>query len=309
MIVEVNDEAIKKVAEVLPKNFQPYNFSVEAPEGPITLILNYLGAVVALDYGFWRINGKQFVADYFSFNGETLKGASYLWRIARTKLEEDPEFFTATKLANLSFKEFITWITDDKGNTFKDPEQRYWLLRDYGLKLLQLADGLLHNIYRQARGELGPILLKLENFAAYRDFPLFKKAHLLCKITSRRGFWKLKETKHFPKLPPIDYHLMNLAWKLQLVTVPKPIEKYFINYQPIPEQIELLFRWECAKAYRKLAELSQYDPYILDDIFWRNSRMHCQNPPYNCSQCLFKNVCPSKNGRKVGFPVVETYRY
>jgi len=306
--MHVNEKRVAEIATLLkakaPARF--YDFSVEIPSATDPeVIANYVGAVVALDYGFWRINNKTFEVDFYPLSGQKVKGSTFLWSKSKPLLTEKPAFFTAQHLQNLSEEDYVQWLSDDSGNVpFKDASIRLKLIRNYG-QILASIGGSLHQIYC-ADHSLANILTTMEKFEAYRDFPLYKKAHLLCKILQRIKQWMVIESPLYPKIPPIDYHLMNLAWKLGLVEITLDLEELFTAYAPLPSIVELTFRLRCADAYLQMSKLSGIDAYNIDDIMWMESRKNCQLTPYCCSECLFNTVC-QKN--KQGFPVINTYRY
>jgi len=304
----INHERIACVADFLkaqPKKPQ-YDFSVEIP--PMVdpdLTANYVGAVVSLDYGFWRIQEGKFEADFYTLNGQKVKGATFLWMKSKALLISKPSFFTAEHLQKLSPENFIDWLKDDAGIVpFKDEQLRLKLIVDYG-QTLKKVGGSLHKRYLQ-NPSLENILTMMEQFEAYRDYPLFKKAHLLCKILQRINQWTVVESTAYPKIPPIDYHLMNMAWKLGLVSLSRRIQTKLEKYQPLKPKEELRFRCLCANAYLEMSRQSKIDAYNIDDVMWMESRKNCQTPPYNCCACLFQNFC---NKGQTGFPVVSTYRY
>jgi len=72
-------ERIKVVGDFLKENAPNtyYDFSLEMPDiEDIDLLTNYLGAVIALDYGFWRFEKGKFKIDYYllarALNGFTV---------------------------------------------------------------------------------------------------------------------------------------------------------------------------------------------------------------------------------------------
>lgn len=290
--------------EKAPKTY--YDFSLEMPRiGDLDLSTNYLGTVVAIDYGFWRRENGKFKADYYTWQGQQLKGATFLWTKSNLILKRAPFFFAPQNLANLGKEDFRKWLMDDSGSVpFKDPSKRLSLILDYGQKLSKV--GSLQRVYERVKGSLEAFVYFMEDFNAYSDFPFCKKAHLLCKIMERVEKWKMKESSDFRKIPPIDYHLMNMGWKLEMIELPSLTEQKLEKYEPLTPSHEFIVRYRCAEAYQRLANYSGLDPYKIDDIMWRESRKNCQKEPYRCSTCLFDSVCPKA---KTGFPLVETHRY
>jgi hypothetical protein len=306
--MDLEEERIKTLANFLKKNAPKtyYDFSLERPDvEDIDLLTNYLGAVIALDYGFWRLEKGKFRIDYYVWQGKQLKGATFLWTKSKLKSNEDPFFFTTKQLANLSREDFYKWLEDSSGSIpFKDPDKRYSLILDYGQKLSRV--GSLQKVYEKVKGNLRRFVYAMEDFAAYSDFPFCKKAHLLCKIMERIRKWKMVEDPDFKKIPPIDYHLMNIAWKLGIVKLPSLTEQKLGNYKLLPSGHEFVMRFKCVEAYGELASHSGLDPYKIDDIMWMESRKNCQEEPYTCNKCLFDAICLKD---KTGFPLVETHRY
>lgn len=302
------EERIRVIGDFLKENAPKtcYDFSLEMSDlEDVDLLTNYLGAVVALDYGFWRFDEGRFEIDHYFWKGQSLKGSTFLWTKSRLKLKENPSFFTALQLANLSSEDFHEWLEDDSGQIpFKDPDKRYSLILDYGRKLAKV--GSIQKIYESVSASLREFVYSMEDFDAYSDFPFFKKAHLLCKMMERMGKWKLIESPAFKKIPPIDYHLMNMAWKLGLIELPSLTEQKLTTYELLPLGHEFFIRMKCVDAYLKLAEYSGLDPYKIDDIMWMESRRNCQKEPYTFNECLFDPVCLKD---KSGFPLVETHRY
>lgn len=306
--MSLREDRIKILANFLKQNAPKtyYDFSLERPNiEDIDLLTNYLGAVIAVDYGFWRLEKGKFRVDYYAWQEQQLKGATFLWTKSKLKLDEDPLFFTTQELANLSREDFRNWLEDDSGRIpFKDPNKRYSLILDYGQKLSRVSS--LQKVYENVKGSLKGFVYFMEGFDAYSDFPFCKKAHLLCKIMERIRKWKMIEDSDFKKIPPIDYHLMNMAWKLGIVELPSLTEQKLCNYEILPSGHESVIRFKCAETYLRLAGYSGLDPYKIDDIIWMESRKNCQEEPYTCSKCLFDAICLKD---KTGFPIVETYRY
>jgi hypothetical protein len=306
--LDLEEERIRKLGTFLKKNAPKtyYDFSFEKPDvEDINLLTNYIGAVIALDYRFWRLEKGKFKIDYYAWRGKQLKGANFLWTKSQLKLKEDPSFFATQQLANLSKEDFRKWLKDTSGSVpFEDADKRYSLIQNFGQNLLKV--GSIQKVYELVEGSLKRFVYFMEGFDAYSDFPFYKKAHLLCKIMERIGKWKMIEDSDFRKIPPIDYHLMNMAWKLGILRLPSLIEQKLSKYELLPPGYEFVMRFKCAKAYLELANLSGLDPYKMDDIMWMESRKKCQKEPYKCPKCLFDTICPKD---KTGFPLVETHRY
>jgi hypothetical protein len=296
---------VKEIASFLEANAtkQFYDFSEEKPPTTdVNVVADYYGVVIALDYGFWRFRDGKFEADFYMVNGKPVKGATFLWMKSKTLFTSNPSFFSLKNLRDLRGDGFIEWLCDDSGKVpFKDPKTRFNLAKDFAE---QMWDHPIHKSFMEGQQKIATLAQLLERCMAYADAPFCKKAHLLAKIMERQGYWTVADPEN--KLPPIDYHLINMAVKLNLIEVATDITPKLAACQALSPDDEWRLRSACADAYRALGHQSGVDPYKLDDILWSESRRNCQIAPYNCKQCLFDPVC-HKN--VVGFPVVETYRY
>jgi len=299
------DERAKEVASFIaaraPSRY--YDFSEEKPPtNDPAVVANYYAIVVSLDYGFWRFLNGQFKADFYNIDGKPIKGATFLWIKSKAQFASNPSFFNLTELRHIKWDQFQAWLKDDSGTVpFKDPTTRFFLVRNFAEKMWNHP---VHKTFMEGQQSIAALSQILESCSAYADAPFCKKAHLLAKIMERQGYWKVSDPEN--KLPPIDYHLINMATKLDLVTISPNMASKLAGYQPLNSTEELQLRSTCADAYRAITRHSGIDPYKLDDIIWSESRRNCQLPPYRCEQCLFNPIC-HKN--ITGFPVVETYRY
>jgi len=136
----------------------------------------------------------------------------------------------------------------------------------------------------------------MDRASAYYDPVFHKKANLLAKVMERRGLWKFNDPEN--KLPPIDYHLQNLAIKQGLVRILSVDLRIKLKHAiEISLREEYEIRRSCAVAYKYICSLADIDPYYLDDIYWGYGRKNCQLSPPDCNgsetgePCPFRTVC------------------
>jgi hypothetical protein len=327
--IKLDEEKCKQIGRFLrekTKDHKYYKFDnpMENPElnPDIEILSNFYGSVININHHFWHLENGKLILEFGLIYGEKFKGATFLWRKSKIMLDKDPNFFSAKSLSNLSEDIYCEWLSDDRGKIpiYDTDKHRLRVTRDFGIKLLNYK-GSFNEVYEQSDHKLlsngNGFLERCEIFEGYGDRPFYKKANLVAKILERRGIWKFKDPEN--KIPPIDYHLQNMAYKLGMIDIPNNLKRkikgnVFLNYQE-----EYNLRQACVKAYKTIAIESCTDPYYLDDHFWGESRKYCQEVPLNCDgmnekrACLFREVCTAyssdKELKQLTIPLVDTYRY
>jgi hypothetical protein len=330
-LIETNEERCEEIGKFLisMKKSSYYRFDDPKENPPLSLgidvISNFYGAVINIDHHFWRKNPDGSISlDYGLINGQRIKGASYLWQRSIEMLNKNLEFFSPKNLANLKEEEYEMWLKDESGEIpiYDKDKHRLHLTRDFGNKMLKNGKRSVNEIYEESGHKLleheldkpslnkGGFLQRFEIFKGYADKPLFKKANLLAKVMERRGLWKFNDPEH--KIPPIDYHLQNVAIKSGMVTIlsKELIEKIrrreFLNFDE-----ELALRIACKKSFGIVSKVSGIDPYHLDDYFWEEGRKFLQIEPPNYKDALLANFYSSMPREILSLPYVyvDTWRY
>jgi hypothetical protein len=327
--IKINEEKCKEIGRFIgekTKDYDYYKFDNPA-ENPdlnfgIEIISNFYGCVINIDHHFWHLENGKLIFEFGWIDGNKYKGATFVWRKSIKMLNKNPDFFSAESLANLSEDLYQEWLSDDTGRIpIYDPDEiRLKLTRDFGEKLSKYYNGSFHEIYEKSGHKLAGregFLERCEIFEGYRDSPFYKKAHLAAKILERRKVWKFKDQEN--KIPPIDYHLQNMAYKLGMIDIPSDLKRKIKENVPLNSKEEYELRKACGKVYKIVTRESGIDAYCLDDHFWNESRKYCQELPLNCDgknekrACIFREVCDAYNKspelRQLTIPLVETYRY
>jgi hypothetical protein len=182
-------------------------------------------------------------------------GSELMWAVALAAAAARPGLLTAAALAEVSAAEVAAIFRIDS-ETVADPGRRAALWRDLAAGLNRVYGGDAANLLAAAGGRLGGpggALARLAAFEAYSD-PLAKKAQLLAKICHRRGWLEVGDPESWQV--SADNVLMRLALRSGLVE-PGPLEQV---------------RAATRDAFKRVAELSEIAPPLLDDMLWELGR-------------------------------------
>jgi hypothetical protein len=269
-----------------PRYYPPRGDSVES-------VMRYLFFMVAIDH---RTSRYRPFEDYVL--GEMFHGADLLYRLGKLKYDEDPEFFSPTRMSRITAGEVSKWLSTPSGVTIWDPEVRAELLRDTATKLLKYFDGSVSRLIskcegyiRHPRGAGLGSLIKI--FKAYSD-PVEKKMFLFVKFLSRRGLASFKDRHNIEV--PVDNHLTRIALRLKIVEPSKDLEVKILSRVPVSETEDVEIRRTVRYAYKLVSKLSGIEPDILDDFLWTFGRKFCKREQPACEyerRCPLGSSCPS----------------
>jgi hypothetical protein len=269
-----------------PRYYPPRGDSAES-------VMRYLFFMVAIDH---RTSRYRPFEDYVL--GEMFHGADLLYRLGKLKYDEDPEFFSPTKMSRITAGEVSKWLSTPSGVTIWDPEVRAELLRDAATKLLKYFDGSVSRLLlrcegyiRHPRGAGLGSLIKI--FKAYSD-PVEKKMFLFVKFLSRRGLASFKDRHNIEV--PVDNHLTRIALRLKIVEPSKDLEVKILSRVPVSETEDVEIRRTVRYAYKLVSKLSGIEPDILDDFLWTFGRKFCKREQPACEyerRCPLGSSCPS----------------
>ena len=291
-------------------------------------IASYFLVMVAMDHRLSR-PGRPYEA---VVDGKLYHGADLLYKLGLKKFIEDPGFFEAKRLAKVTPRDVVEWLsvkTDIRVVRPPDPEVRAELLRDLGVKLMELFNGDPYSIVVESRGYLksgggGGFINVLKVFKAYQD-PVEKKAYLLAKFLERRGV--LQVVDQYNKEVPVDNHLVRIAVRTGIVEVDDETLEAIATRLEFDEDRDAMLRLATRMAYKEVARYGGVDPFILDDILWSFGRRCCtrDNPTcrsscrVECSKmrgcnggCVLAHACTAYGNPRLMVPehnFTETYWY
>ncbi|MBI4759146.1 MAG: hypothetical protein HY783_09155 [Chloroflexi bacterium] len=221
-----------------------------------------------------------------------LHGADLFFALARRRAEVEPDFFTSSRLAEITTEGLAAVFSLDgsPGNTLLPRcQERAEILRDGAARLLSgyrgsarelldASEGYLHR--RHGMGLLGA----LADFRGYRD-PHFKKAFVLLKFLSAQGHYAIKDKENL--YIPVDYHLLRVALRSGMVDVCESgLKRKLKERQEASPGEEDEVREAVKLAYKEVEKASDLDVFRLDEIFWTLGRSCCHySRPPRCSQC------------------------
>lgn len=322
--VEVNYEICKDLAEHLKSlSIKPFNWVVPdlypEPTASAEKVTNYFFIVVAQDFGFWFGNKNGYDRPMYAVkNGKKLKGADFLWTTSFDMYKQNPEFFTAATMKNLSIKELEGWLNDDSGICpVPMKAERLKIARDLGKRLCKYYDGTFTSVLGSCGGFLAKkgkgLLELLDLFYGFGDSPFYKKALLLAKILCSRpeGFLIIKDKEHQKVL--LDYHLARLAERTGMIDIVDPnLTRKLIRRAWVSREEEYEVRQRALEAYDIICKISEKDPFTIDDLFWEGRKYCPEMQEPECMKCLLNIKCKgSQDSRyKMLFqPVTRTITY
>jgi hypothetical protein len=183
------------------------------------------------------------------------EGSALLWALGLRAERRAPGALTARSLLGVD-PQAIAAVFRAGQDLLHDPDRRakLWdhlatgLLKEYGGQAQQLIDASGGKL-----GGPGGALFRLSEFDAFAD-PLRKKAFLVCKIWSRRGWFEVTDPKNWQV--SADNVLMRLALRSGLVQL---------------GEVEDV-REATLYAFKQVAERAKISPPVLDDLLWEKGR-------------------------------------
>ena len=259
----IDEDRVKRFAGVLRRlRYRPISFDNPElfPEPDDYIYPNYVFFMVAIDHrtGFEKSTGSKY------------HGSDLLFYLARKKQIEEPEFFTAKNLRDISAED-IRQIFTFKGVTVRSAEERAFLLRDCAEKLLERYNGDVMRLFKKAEFTLSSekgILSRLKEFKAYED-PMMKKSFLLLKILKRQGL-RVKDPYNLGF--PVDSVLIRLALSSRIVEPDEDLMRKIDSGERLTERETAILREMTGKALIMLSAEVGMEPDVLDDILWTYGR-------------------------------------
>lgn len=252
--------------------------------------LRYFFFIVAIDHrtsGTTKFEGV--------IQGKYFHGADLLYRLAKLKLEEDPDFFSPEKLVKISTQDVVKWLSikyENKIITVKDPEVRAYLLRDAACKLIEYYSGEVKELLKASKGYVGVenygLTHLLKFFKAYED-PVEKKTFLLIKFLERRGLLTILDPENLHV--PVDNHLTRIALRVGLVKIlDEALLEEILHRRYLTIEQDCLLRFKVREAYDIVCSYLGISPLHLDDFLWSFGRSCCTSENPSCTQrCSYEN--------------------
>jgi ribokinase len=314
--VRVNDGRVRQVADKLSTLPEVSPFSFASPELPLVghpKAVDYFFAATLQQFSFWTVRDNRYDLPMIApIGGVERKGSDYLWAAITRRLEEDAEFCSPERQADLSREELLAVFRADDG---RDPMPALDLhleqAQEYGQDMLALGltpQAVLDEALASAQ-PLQTFLLLLDRVGGYKEDPLRKKSLLLALILHDRPerFFPLRDDEQIA--PIMDYHLMRSCLRMGLIDVlDGELETKLVNRQVLTPAEEWAVRYPAYLAFEQFTTLSGRSPGSVNALVFTNARRTCpEMTEPQCRSCRLDPVCAH---RKAFFqPVLRTTFY
>lgn len=314
--VQVNEEQVERVAGKVSALSEASPFQFVSPEVPPVghpRALDYFFAFTLHQFSFWYVRNNRYHQPLIAtIGGVKLKGSDYLWSAFRRRLEDDADFCSPERQANLSREELLEVFRADNGD---DPmpalDLRLEQAHSYGRDMLALQltpQAVLDKALASAQ-PLQVFLDWLDRIGGYKEDPLRKKSALLALILNQRpeNFLPLRADEQIT--PVIDYHAQRSCLRFGLVDV---IDEALLDKlgdrQVVSPDEEWAVRYAAYRATERVAVLSGKSIGAVDWFFFSNARKRClEMSEPECRSCPVDPVCAHR--KELFQPVIRTSFY
>ncbi len=313
--VQVNEGQVRRVAEVISAlpEVAPYPFvSPEVPPVGHPKALDYFFAATLQQFGFWSTRDDRYDQPLIAgIGGRELKGSDYLWEAFRRGLEQDEEFCSPQRQANLSWEELLRIFRADNG---EDPMPALDLhlqqARSYGQDMLalELTPQAVLDTAVASPEPLQTLMVLLDKIGGYKEDPLRKKSGLLALILNQRPerFLPLREDEEVA--PVIDYHALRSCLRIGLIdVVDEALRCKLLNRQIVSAEEEWAVRYAAYRAEETIVALSGKGTGAVDHFFFSARRRCPEMTDPECEHCPVDPVCVHR--KQLFQPVLRTSFY
>ena len=313
--VQVNEGQVRKVAGKIAtiSEVSPFPFvgPVLPPSGHLQA-LDYFFAVTLQQFSFWTILDNRYeLPTVARIGGIELKGSDYLFHAFTRRLEQEPDFFSPERQANLTREELLELFRADNGD---DPMPALNLhlaeAHRYGRDMLALQltpQVVLHKTLASPQ-PLPTFLQLLDKIGGYKDDPLRKKSGLLALILNQRPEKFLPLPADEQVAPVIDYHLMRSCLRVGLVDIlDQELNGKLTDRQIVSPAEEWAVRFAAYRAIDQVVALSGKSSGAVDYFFF-GARKRCpEMSEPECWHCQVDPVCA--HHKELFQPVLRTTFY
>ena len=313
--VKLNCPQVRKVARQIAtiSEAAPFPFiSPELPPAGHPQALDYFFAATLQQFSFWTEESGRYKRPMIAkLGGVERKGSDYLWEAFRRGLEQDPDFCSPQRQANLSSQELLDiFRADDGTNPMPALDLHLQQARQYGQDMLAMHL-TPQKIVKKALASAHPLhtfLAVLDHIGGYKEDPLRKKSSLLALILNQRPecFLPLGDDEEIA--PVIDYHLMRSALRIGLIDVDdQELWDKLSNREILTPAEEWAVRYAAYQAIDQLTALSGKSSGAVDWFFF-GARKRCpEMSEPQCQVCLVDPVCAHR--KELFQPILRTSHY
>jgi putative queuosine salvage protein len=222
----------------------------------------------AINFRFWRLDGGEMEPAVGTIEGQSFRGAMYMWRCLRRTLErEDTPLLSAEFLAELSDEEFDATFSDDTGANPLEVarEDRINNLRDLGRKLSDSWGGQFYNVAQASERSIVAFARLSAAFRAFDD-PIFKLTMVNAIVHSGSGVYEFRDEP----LPAIDYHLLRQALRQGMVVPSEAVASKLLGGELLDRGEASELRRIALMAFVSLSVRTGLSGEVIDNIYWMN---------------------------------------
>ncbi len=312
--VVVNSKNVSSISKLIAglADFTPFPFTgpdLPAPDHPASL--DYFFASALQQFGFWTATADRYERPLIAtIDKEERKGAFYLFRAYLRWLENDPEFLTPARQAELTEADMLAVLRADDGT---DPmpalELHVALARQYGRDMLEL-DLTPQSIMKQANESAAPLRTLfeiLDHVGGYKEDPLRKKAALLAIILQQRPEAFLNSGEN--EIPPVvDYHVMRSCLRTGLIDVADDqLAAKLVARQLLSASEEWAVRIATHDAIEQVVIKSGKSMGAVDWFFFQGRKRCPEMSEPQCNTCAIDPACAHR--KELFQPVRRTTYY
>ena len=313
----INIDLLHKIAKTMSDNKIgqiPYTFTgTHHPNIGNPHTLNFFFALTLQQFGFWYSNKTNYTKPMIAkIDNQLLKGSDFVQYAYYRTLNNDPDFFTVDRQANLSIDELRHTFSDDNGDCpMPNIESHLSEAQTYGKDMLTLKKEPIDIIKQISKSQtpLSDFLRILWHIGGYKSDPFQKKASLLAYILINRPEKFIKVSSEDKELPCIDYHLMRSALRTGMVRINDiNLSQKIINRGFVDHEEEHNIRYSVYKSIQILASLSNCLDMVSIDQFFFEMRNTCpEMTAPKCDNCLLDPICMKE--KNLFQPVIRTTHY
>jgi hypothetical protein len=228
-------------------------------------------------------------------DGVEYRGSDYLAHRLRSRLDEEPERFSARRLAGLTGDGLRRWLSDDGdpgSSTVDRVDQRVALLNDMGQALIDGYGGAAANLLAASKGRLEGatgLFQRLQRLHAYRD-PVRKKSSLLIQVLRLAGV--LEPVDPDALGIAVDYHVLRVLLRSGALQLKGARGRELRGGAAMSEAEDLRVRRKAAEAGRAMAQVVGVE--VLDPMLWMIGRNCCapgREPVCRTGPCTLADTC------------------
>jgi hypothetical protein len=332
VVAKINDDRISRIAAIvkgMPEkpvlNF--YSFNNDGTQDPFCKsmypslnhpnTIDFLSYMGSSNYGYWTLKDGKYEGPIFgTLNGKAgVKGSDLLWQTAKRTFDQDPGFFTPSRLADVAEDELIARIySDDNGPLpFRDLHARYLMTVNYGSWFLSngTTPAKIVEAANSSEDTLNVFLNDYMDVPGY-DEDLFEKKNTLLAMSLANRPERFLDVAPDDEnwCPIIDYHLMRFALRTGMVGLSPEYRQENIDRRLTSPKVEFEIRDATNNAVYKLIKESGRTMGFVDLALW-SARKYCPEDwdlsKINCGACTYNTAC--EQDKELFQPVFETTYY